>query len=149
MKGRKKDLASRPINHPRKQSTQGLVESSVDVSSVLLRSDNDSVPKGNILSVWYLFRNRALEKVGLYRVFFANREPVISTTTTRQEWQEGEDQFARGRPTAHRYVVPGCRSILCVIPGPACYGGSLLTSLSMLLHKEVRSKPNERMCFSD
>jgi hypothetical protein len=34
----------------------------VDVSSELLRSDNNSVPKGNILSAWYLFRKRALLK---------------------------------------------------------------------------------------
>lgn len=34
----------------------------VDVFSGLLRSENDSVPKGNILSALYLFRNRAFVK---------------------------------------------------------------------------------------
>jgi hypothetical protein len=96
MKGRKKDLASRPINHPRKQSTQGLVESSVDVSSVLLRSDNASVVKGNILSVcWYWFRNSAIENSSMIvyssRAASRTQRGKNAKTSSREEVPRLED----------------------------------------------------------
>jgi hypothetical protein len=65
----------------------------VDVSSGLLRPDNASVLKGNILSAWYWFRNIETgqpRKVVWYRVFFALFSTIFSTTTTHQEWSREE-----------------------------------------------------------
>ena len=56
----------------------------VDVSSALLRPDNASVLKGNILSAWYWFggiKTGQSRKVVWYRVFFA----LFSTNSTRQK----------------------------------------------------------------
>jgi hypothetical protein len=67
----------------------------VDVSSGLLQSDNASVLKGNTLSPWYWFRNRALEKSrSVSCILRAKRELLFSRTTATR--QECEDWVARG-----------------------------------------------------
>jgi hypothetical protein len=100
-----------------------------------------------------------------YRVFFANRYLVVSTTTTRQECKE---HFVRVGPAAHRSVGPGdsieesetrlqlaaehrmktdsCRSILCIMPGSIGCDDLLLTVLPIFLRTETRSETNRRMC---
>jgi hypothetical protein len=54
------------------------------VSSGLLGPDNASVLKGNILSAWYWFRNRALEKrTSVACILRAKRELTVFKRTKR------------------------------------------------------------------
>jgi hypothetical protein len=53
------------------------------------------VLKSNMLSAWFWFRNRAIEKSSVVSVFFT----LLGTTSTRQEC---EDHFASKGPMAHK-----------------------------------------------